>query len=106
MLGKDGEGCHARIDWLETRLRRLHNSQGLGFVIFGLVLDQRVLRTLAAAIGGGLITAVTWVLALSNETVLVTTGACALGKEQEEELTRYARLLLANASCVLNVTYT
>ena len=102
---KHGEGCHARIDWLETRLRRLHNSQGLGFLIFGLVLDQRVLRALAVGLGGGLITAITWVLALSNETVLVTTGTCALAKEQEEELTRYARLLLANASCVLNVTY-
>ena len=44
--------------------------------------------------------------AQTNETVLVTTGTCALAKEQEEELTRYARLLLANASCVLNVTYT
>ena len=103
---KHGEKHHGRIDWLETRLRRLHHSQGLGFVIFGMVLDRRSLGKLAFAVGSGLITVITWALALSGETVVAASppGACGLDAAQQlqvnEFATRYAHTLLANATCV------
>jgi len=105
---KYGEKQHVRVDWLETRLRRPHHSQGLGFVIFGMVLDRRSLGKLAFAIGSGLGTVITWVLALSGDAtaqVVDVGGVCGMDAAQKVDVQRYARLLLANASCALNVTW-
>lgn len=100
---------HVRIDWLETRLQRLHRSQGLGFVIFGLVLDQRVLGTLAVALGGGLVTVITWVLAMSEAVVATNTagGACGMDAATQQKVAAYARDLLRNDTCAfsMNVSF-
>ena len=99
---KFGEKCRVLIDWLETRLRRLHQSQGLGLVKFGMVLDQRVLDALAVAIGGALITIITWVLALSDNTAVLGAGteACALPQSYVQGIK--GMMIDRNASCSYN----
>lgn len=34
---------HRQIEWLEVGLKQLNNGEGLGFVIYGTVLDTRVI---------------------------------------------------------------
>lgn len=62
-----GPRCNEEITWLETSLVRLNRGQGLGFTIGGVVIDRRFLKNLAMAIGGGMTTLITAVIALSEE---------------------------------------
>lgn len=62
-----GPECNEEITWLETSLMRLNRGQGLGFTISGVVIDRRFLKNLAMAIGGGMTTLITAVIALSEE---------------------------------------
>ena len=62
-----GPQCNEEITWLETSLMRLNRGQGLGFTISGVVIDRRFLKNLAMAIGGGMTTLITAVIALSEE---------------------------------------
>ena len=77
---KWGPRCNEEITWLETSLMRLNRGQGLGFTITGIVIDRRFLKNLAMAIGGGMTTLITAVVALSEEApslVGLTVGARA-----------------------------
>eukprot|EP01045_Picozoa_sp_COSAG04_P012067 COSAG04_NODE_798_length_10234_cov_8.130735_3_plen_492_part_00 len=77
---KWGPRCNEEITWLETSLMRLNRGQGLGFTITGIVIDRRFLKNLAMAIGGGMTTLITAVVALSEEApgmVGARASACA-----------------------------
>ena len=81
-----GENCYARVAWLESRLKQLHNSQGLGFKVAGTVLDQRFLKGAAVALGSGLTTLISTLLALSETSAGAAVGAnitsCALSAQE------------------------
>jgi len=105
---KHGDACFARVAWLETRLKQLNHGQGaqqlrfcaccclaldltllvpagLGFKVAGAVLDQRLLKTVALALGGGLTTLITTLLALDD------TPAAAAGSNISSNTTDCSR---------------
>jgi len=61
-----GPECHLRLDYLETRLRRMNRGQGLGFVVAGTVINRRTLTAGAVKLGTGLVTVITSFLALAT----------------------------------------
>ena len=90
---KHKKAAHLQIEWLETALSRLHHGQGLGFQVGGTVVDRRTLRNAVVAIGGGLTTIVTTLLALSDELEQLTlrnTSWCQLTPPQMEALSAVA----------------
>ena len=78
-----GPECHLRLDYLETRLRRMNRGQGLGFRVFGVVVDRRLLKNCVIGIAGGMTTLVTTLLALAEQPVAITGEAvCALSERE------------------------
>lgn len=63
-----GKECHLEVAYLEDRMRGLNKGQGMGFKVGGVILDRSTLKSLAIAIGGGLTTFVTSLLAYTEET--------------------------------------
>ena len=57
---------HEQILWLETKLSKLNKGQGLGFSVYGVVLDRKTLKNLAIGIVGTMSTVVTTLIALSE----------------------------------------
>ena len=62
-----GESCHLRVDYLLGALHRINRGQGLGFRVFGAVIDRRRLMHAAAALAGGATTLITTLIALHEE---------------------------------------
>ena len=62
-----GESCHLRVDYLLGTLHRINRGQGLGFRVFGAVIDRRRLMHAAAALAGGATTLITTLIALHEE---------------------------------------
>ena len=103
---KHGPGSYHHVAWLESRLRKMNHDQGLGFKLQGSVVDKSV-RDVGIAICGGASSLITTMLALSDEgsQSSAATVACGLDSAQELKVEQYARDLLANATCALNVTW-
>ena len=76
------------IAWLESRLRQMNSDQGMGFLVgSSMVLDRRSLTQLAVGVGGGAVTLITAMLAMSEDAQAITaTGVsnatCALSPTQ------------------------
>ena len=94
--------------WLEICLKNLNRGQGLGFTVQGVVVDKRTLKNIALAIGGGLTTLVTTLLALSEDAEMpsASSGVCGLSESENEAIRAMVNTFLVqrNATCVFNVT--
>jgi len=94
-----GPALHTKIDWLETRLRRMHHGQGIGFAVGPLIVDRKTLITIGALIGGGMTTVLTVLFALAEEPTAVAAAsggsACDLSLEQVAVIRSFS----LNASC-------
>eukprot|EP01045_Picozoa_sp_COSAG04_P002523 COSAG04_NODE_92_length_26689_cov_12.755434_8_plen_495_part_00 len=96
---------HEQITWLEHKLLRYHNGQGLGFKAFGTVVDQKTLKNWAIALGGALSTILTFFIALgqgSHPIVQAAGPACGLTAVEAERVR--AAMLGHNASCTYNIS--
>ena len=97
---KYGESCHARVDFLETRLKQLNNGQGLGFVFAGFLLDLRTLKGIAMTLAGGLTTLITTLLALAapEDWHEIEEGVCYLSDSQLMAIKGVVQSVVKNSS--------
>ena len=96
-----GESCHLRLDYLIRALSRLNRGQGIGFVVCGIVLDRKRLRSLAFAIASGLSTLFTALLALRDDAPQhAAADACVLSESEGDII----RSLLSGRDCAFNMT--
>ena len=70
MAYRRGLECHAEVEWLKRRLQGLNYGQSLGISIWSVVIDRKTLATIAIAISSGIVTVVTALLALSEDTAV------------------------------------
>ena len=63
----DADSVHRRTFPLLTTLRSMNANQGLGFVVYGTVVDRRTLSRAVVAVGGFLGTVVPVVIALQPD---------------------------------------
>jgi hypothetical protein len=72
------------------------------------VVDKRTLKNIALAIGGGLTTLVTTLLALSEDAEMpsASSGVCGLSESENEAIRAMVNTFLVqqNASCAFNLT--
>ena len=103
---KHGERCYHRIAWLKSRLRQMNSDQGMGFLVGGaMVLDRRSLSKLALAVGGGAVTVITTLLALSEDAQALAGGGasnatCALCADY----TAIVKSFSLNSTCSYNMS--
>ena len=96
-----GESCHLRLDYLIRALSRLNRGQGIGFMVCGIVLDRKRLRSLAFAIASGLSTLFTALLALRDDAPQhAAADACVLSESEGDII----RSLLSGRDCAFNMT--
>ena len=103
---------HDRVFPLQCTLERLNVHQGLGFLVFGRVMDKRTLNMILAAVAsfiGGLVPLVAAVMPSHRSWKLGDDGdACTLDALQEEEVksmaVAHAKLVAGNATCTFNFT--
>ena len=94
-----------RVSSIENGVRNLNFGQGLGFMLFGLVIDKRSMKTLGTGMGMGLSSVLTLLVAI-GETAAGSgsrepsgggpSGACVLSEEHAEGLWSSAALLGLN----------
>ena len=58
---------HERVFPLECYLNGVNRRQGIGFKIFSVVVDRRLLKQVALAIGGGVSTSLTFLATVEEE---------------------------------------
>ena len=98
---------HVAILTLETVLGQLNDNQGLGFVLFGTVLDKRYFFGLLIRLGAVAATVQTTLLAfrhdeLTNAASGGSTGCGSLSTEQQAAFKTFARDI--NATCTWSLT--
>ena len=92
-----------RVSSIENGVRNLNFGQGLGFMLFGLVIDKRSMKTLGTGMGMGLSSVLTLLVAI-GETAAGSgsapgpNGACVLSEEQAQGLWSSAALLGLNGA--------
>ena len=110
---KGGPQSHETVSWLETSLQNLNRGQGLGFTSGGLVIDRRTITNIGIAIGGGLTTLVTALLALTEDLEMpsgmldANLTSCTLSGAENDAIQGALRLLLAqrnSSTCSFNMT--
>jgi hypothetical protein len=103
-----GPEHHGAIDWLESRLRRLNDGQGLGFRLGHTVVNRKFLAVLGAKLAGSFTTLYAIITSL-GDTRAVALAAASLGEDVCELSEVQASMIRAamlghNASCVYNMT--
>ena len=90
---------------LETYLLTVNERQGIGFKIFSVVVDKRLLKQLALTLGGGLSTGLTFLLSqeAEGEAGSVADESCDLSRKQVATIVQ-AAFLDRDASCYSNIT--
>ena len=105
-LGSISIDTAIQLGELERYLQNLNRGQGLGFVMFGIVIDKGMMNRIFSALMSFLVTVVPIILALHQPTnsTAGTGGAsgCSLNAAQEAAL-QVASMM--NASCTYNVTF-
>ena len=61
-----GEDCHLRLEYLICSLQRLNRNQGLGFEVFGVVVNKKTLNTVATGVVTAVSSVIAWLLALGS----------------------------------------
>jgi hypothetical protein len=100
-LKDPSDATHVTIVKLETMLGQLNKNQGLGFVLFGVVLDKRYFFGLLMKLGALAITVITTLLAFRHNSNS-DGGGCGLSEQQQT--TAQDMFTSFNASCGWNVT--
>ena len=72
---KHGPKSYLHLAWLESRLRQMSNDQGLGFQVMGVVVDKKTIKRAFIAMGAGLFTIATTLVALNDDAVIAGSGA-------------------------------
>jgi hypothetical protein len=103
-----GPEHHGAIDWLESRLRRLNDGQGLGFRLGHTVVSRKFLTVLGAKLAGSFTTLYAIITSL-GDTPAVALAAASLGEDVCELSEVQASMIRAamlghNASCVYNMS--
>jgi len=105
---RHGPTCFHNLAWLETRLRQMNNDQGLGFKVGGMVLDKKKLAVIAISLGSGLVTLITYMIALQDTPAVAVGGnaTCAPTAAQTSLVATCAQLALGGngSACLGNVT--
>eukprot|EP01048_Picozoa_sp_COSAG05_P020282 COSAG05_NODE_3406_length_2084_cov_1.447859_1_plen_442_part_00 len=105
-LGSISSDTALQLAELEKYLQNLNRGQGLGFVMFGIVIDKAMMNRIFFALVSFLVTVVPIILALHQpanpETRAVGASGCNLNAAQEVGL---QALSLMNTSCTYNVTF-
>ena len=71
-----------------------------------MLVDLKPLKNLAVGITGAMSSVIAFVLAFApKDADVVKFDACALDLVQQEKVREYAQLLIANASCTVNITF-
>ena len=109
MRVKFGKESHENILWLDTALRGLNKSGGLGFVVggpSGIVLDRRKLRLITVELVGGLFSLLTFLFAFKTNTHMAGSDSCSLSSAQAATIRSAAQLALGNSTgtCSYNLT--
>lgn len=87
---------HDEITWLETRLTKLNREQGLGFKVFGTVIDKLKLQHLATAMASTIIS-VAALLALGEETIETASQSASCNMTASQVAT--AKALFGGSTC-------
>jgi hypothetical protein len=94
---------HLKITRMEAMCNKLNKNQGLGFVIFGVVVDKKYFVHLFLKLGALALSAATSIVALTGEkTSVISDGFCGLDSTQQ--LAIQATMASFNSSCTYNVT--
>jgi hypothetical protein len=99
-LADPSDTTHLAIFKLETMLRQLNKNQGLGFVLFGIVLDKRYFFGLLVKLGAVTMTVLATIKA--TQTNGSSSKSCGLSKDEQMAFQSTARLI--NATCTWNLT--
>lgn len=102
-MHRRGEG-HRQIEWLEAGLKQLNNGKGLGFVVYGTVLDTRVLSIGAAKLGSLFVSVVTVVLGLQQLRETRQVQACGLDQSVKLFVEDCVNDCVAKAGVSVNAT--
>ena len=78
---------------LECYLNTINKRQGLGFQVFGVVVDKRLLRQLALAVGGAISTGLSFLLTLDESVVAEERGCCLRAVDNETCATTLGALI-------------
>ena len=87
------------LNRLECFLNKLHNGQGLGFILFGNVVDKRRLTATFVALASGVSSLVVYLAAIGDSSVagVDSSSRCALAQVVHDVLR--ANFQQFNASC-------
>eukprot|EP01051_Picozoa_sp_SAG22_P003363 SAG22_NODE_162_length_16848_cov_16.978267_17_plen_134_part_00 len=108
----EAAAVHAQVFPLQCTLERLNIHQGLGFLVFGRVIDKRTLNMILAAVAsavGGLVPLIIAVMPSHHSWSLGDGGgACSLDALQKEQVLSmaqaHAQTVAGNSSCRFNFT--
>ena len=98
IFGKWSVSFHGVKD-LDT-LRSMNNSQGLGFCVFGKVVDKKTLNVIGISVVSFVSTAVPLLMAVLVPDAVAREGECALTELEASTI----RAVMSNESCSYNMT--
>ena len=97
---KDAQTVHERAFPLQYTLRSMNNSQGLGFCVFGKVVDKKTLNVIGISVVSFVSTAVPLLMAVLVPDAVAREGECALTELEASTI----RAVMSNESCSYNMT--
>ena len=101
-----GPEHHGTIDWLECRLRRLNDGQGIGFRLGHTVVNRKFLTVLGFKLLGSFTSLYAIIISLGDSpaatSAFVAEDVCELSAVQASMIR--AAMLDRNASCFYNMT--
>ena len=82
----------------------LNKNQGLGFVLFGIVLDKRYFFSLLVNLGALGATVLTTLLAFRHDVQTDASTGTSCGLTKEQEVAAQSMFTTFNATCTWNLT--